>query len=418
MSPDPTHHTTTPSEQSATRPQIACQRYTPGRLLPFPLSPSPILPTCAAPFSSHSSLALWAPSPSPPPRPCPPISPPPTNPPPTGPPTTASFDIPNFRFTTGETLPTLHLHYLTLGTPHRNATGHTDNAILLLHGTGGNAHSLLNPVFSDVLFGPGQPLDITKYFLILPDDIGHGDSSKPSDGLHMHFPQYAYDDMVRSQHNMLLEGLHVDHLRLILGTSMGCMQSFVWGETYPQFMDALAPFACLPTTLAGRNRMMRYMAIENIKHDPAWHNGEYTSEPTVGLRTANEMLLIMGSAPLQMQKLYPTREAAEKYVDDYLARTVAHTDANNLIYYVNASRDYNPEPRLSTITAPVLYINSADDFINPPELGLAQSLAAKIPHAKFILLPITDQTRGHGTHTVASIWKQYLIDFLAQTQTP
>ena len=327
-----------------------------------------------------------------------------------------TFDIPDFKFHTGETLPKLHLHYLTLGTPHRDAAGHTDNAILLLHGTGGDAHSLLNPVFSDVLFGPGQPFDITRYFLILPDDIGHGDSSKPSDGLHMHFPRYTYDDMVASQHQMLLEDLHIDHLRLILGTSMGCMQSFVWGETYPQFMDALAPFACLPTTLAGRNRMMRYMAIENIKRDPAWHSGDYTSEPTLGLRTANEMLLIMGSAPLQMQKNYSTREAAEKYVDTTLDRTTAHTDANNLIYYMDASRDYNPEPRLSTITAPVLYINSADDFINPPELGLAQTLSKKIPHANFILLPITDQTRGHGTHTVASIWKQYLIEFLHQTE--
>ncbi len=328
----------------------------------------------------------------------------------------AAFDIPNFHFRSGETLPKLHLHYLTLGTPHRNAAGRTDNAILLLHGTGGDAHSLLNPVFADVLFGPGQPFDITRYFLILPDDIGHGDSSKPSDGLHMRFPQYDYDDMVASQHQMLTESLHVDHLRLILGTSMGCMQSFVWGETYPQFMDALAPFACLPTTLAGRNRMMRYMAIENLKRDPSWHNGDYTSEPALGLRSANEMLLIMGSAPLQMQKLYPTRESAEHFVDDYLARTVAHTDANNLIYYVNASRNYNPEPRLSTITAPVLYINSADDFINPPELGIADRLSKQMPHARFILLPITDATRGHGTHTVATIWKQYLIDFLAQTE--
>jgi len=327
-----------------------------------------------------------------------------------------TFHIATFHFKDGETLNDLKLHYLTLGSPHINAKGRTDNAILLLHGTGGDAHSLLNPVFSDVLFGPGQPFDITKYFLILPDDIGHGESSKPSDGLHMRFPQYDYDDMVASQHRMLTDGLHVDHLRLILGTSMGCMQSFVWGETYPQFMDALAPFACLPTTLAGRNRMMRYMAIENIKRDPAWHNGDYTAEPALGLRSANEMLLIMGSAPLQMQKLYPTRESAEKFVDDYLARTTAHTDANNLIYYVNASRNYNPEPRLSTINAPVLYINSADDFINPPELGIAERLSKQIPNARFILLPITNQTRGHGTHTIATIWKQYLIDFLHQTE--
>src|SRR5215469_13787883 len=226
------------------------------------------------------------------------------------------YAIKNFRFGTGESLPELTLHYLTLGSPHRNAEGHVDNAILLLHGTGGYRYTLLNPIFADELFGPGQPFDITKYFLILPDDIGQGDSSKPSDGLHMKFPQYDYDDMVRSQYIMLTEGMHVDHLRLILGTSMGCMQSWVWGETYPHFMDALAPFACYPTELAGRNRMTRYMAIESIKHDPAWDNGEYTTEPTEGLRGAAAMLLVMGSAPLQMQKNYPTRAQAEKYVDD------------------------------------------------------------------------------------------------------
>jgi len=327
-----------------------------------------------------------------------------------------TYDIANFHFKDGETIPKLHLHYLTLGTPHRDAAGHTDNAILLLHGTGGDAHSLMNPVFSNVLFGPGAPLDITKFFLILPDDIGHGESSKPSDGLHMHFPQYDYDDMVASQHTMLLDGLHVDHLRLILGTSMGCMQSFVWGETYPTFSDALAPFACYPVELAGRNRMTRYIAIESIKNDPAWKNGEYTTEPAEGLRGAEAMLLVMGSAPLQMQKNFPTRVQAEQYVDTYMTRSIAHADANDMIYYVNASRNYNPAPKLSTITAPVLWINSADDFINPPELGIAQKMVKQMPHAKFILIPISDATRGHGTHTQATVWKDYLIDFLKQTE--
>ena len=228
-----------------------------------------------------------------------------------------SFDIRDFRFGTGETLPDLHLHYLTLGTLHRDAGGHADNAVLLLHGTGGSAHSLLNPVFSDVLFGPGQPLDITKFFIILPDDIGHGESSKPSDGLRMKFPQYDYDDMVRSQHEMLVDGLHVDHLRLILGTSMGCMQSFVWGETYPQFSDALAPFACLPIEIAGRNRMWRYMAMQSIRNDPAWDNGNYTNEPVEGLRGAADFLIIAGSAPQQMQKDFPTRPQAEDYVEPH-----------------------------------------------------------------------------------------------------
>jgi len=225
-----------------------------------------------------------------------------------------SIVLRDFKFGTGETLPELNLHYLTLGEPHRNAAGRVDNAVLLLHGTGGNADSLLNPLFSDVLFVPGGVLDIAKYFIILPDDVGHGQSSKPSDGLHAHFPAYDYDDMVRSQ-RMMLDEMKVDHLRLILGTSMGCMQSFVWGETYPDFMDALAPFACLPVQIAGRNRMTRYMILESIRNDPAWMGGEYKTEPQNGLRAANEILLILGSSPLQMQKQAPTREVAEQYVD-------------------------------------------------------------------------------------------------------
>jgi homoserine O-acetyltransferase len=322
----------------------------------------------------------------------------------------------DFRFGTGESLPELKLHYVTLGTPHRDTAGHVDNAVLLLHGTGGNRHTLLVPQFADVLFGPGQPLDITRYYLILPDDIGHGDSSKPSDGLRMKFPHYEYDDMVRSQHQMLLEGLGVDHLRLILGTSMGCMQSFVWGEAYPGFADALMPLACLPTAIAGRNRMMRYMAIENVKNDPAWQNGDYTAEPAEGLRTANEMLLVMGSAPLVMQKAAPTRESAEKFVDNYLARTLGSTDANNLIYYVDASRNYDPSAHLDRITVPVMYINSADDFINPPELGIAEKLVTQMPKAKFVLIPISDQTRGHGTHTQAALWKDHLVELLKESE--
>ena len=333
----------------------------------------------------------------------------------TWPTTDGLVTLPNFRFGTGETLPQLKLHYLTLGTPHRNTAGHVDNAVLLLHGTGGDAHSLLNPIFSNVLFGPGQPLDITKYFLILPDDIGHGESSKPSDGLHAHFPAYDYDDMVRSQ-RVMLDEMKIDHLRLILGTSMGCMQSFVWGEAYPGFMDALAPFACLPVPLAGRNRMMRYMAIQAIKQDPGWLDGEYKTEPAQGLRTANEMLLVMGSSPLQMQKQAPTREQAERYVDRYLARTMAATDANNMLFYIDASRNYDPSPRLDQIKTPVLWINSGDDFINPAELGIAEQQVKRMPNARFILLPISDATRGHGTHTAAAVWKDYLVEFMQATE--
>src|SRR3984957_13169344 len=327
-----------------------------------------------------------------------------------------AFDIAHFRFHDGGTLPILHLHYLTLGTLHRDSQGHTDNAVLLLHGTGGDSHSLLDPLFSNELFGPGQPLDITKYFLILPDDIGHGQSSKPSDGLHAHFPQYDYDDMVRSQHAMLLEGLKINHLRLILGTSMGCMQTFVWGETYPGFADALAPFACLPTAVAGRNRMMRYLAIQAIKQDPQWLEGEYKTQPLQGLRTANEIFFIMGSSPLLLQKRAPTRAAAEAYIDEYLKRATAATDANDLIYYINASRNYDPSQGLERITVPVLYINSGDDFINPPELGIAETLAKKMPHCRFVLIPTSDATHGHGTHTVAALWKDDLQQLLQQSE--
>jgi homoserine O-acetyltransferase len=326
------------------------------------------------------------------------------------------YVIPNFKFGTGETLPELKLHYLTLGTPHRNAAGHIDNAVLLLHGTGGSASSLLSPAFSNVLFGPGQLLDITKYFLILPDDIGHGQSSKPSDGLHARFPAYDYDDMVRSQEMMLRDGLKVDHLRLILGTSMGCMQAFVWGETYPGYMDALAPFACQAVALAGRNREWRYMSIKAIKDDPAWMGGEYKTQPIQGLTFANDLLVLVGGAPLQLQKNYPTRESVEKYVDTAVAQTNATTDANDKIYQLEASRNYDPSGKLKMITAPMLWINSADDFINPPELGIAERQVKEIAHAKFVLLPITDLTRGHGTHTQARVWKDYLATFMKETE--
>ncbi len=326
-----------------------------------------------------------------------------------------SYVIHDFHFGSGETLPELKLHYLTLGTPHRGADGHVDNAILLLHGTGGNAHNLLSPVFSDFLFGPGQPFDITKYFLIFPDQIGMGESSKPSDGLRMKFPHYDYDDMVRADHTMLTENLHVDHLRLIIGTSMGCMQSFVWGETYPGFADALAPFACMPIEIAGRNRMWRYMAMQSIRDDPEWVDGNYTKEPVEGLKGAADFLIIAGSAPQQMQKDEPTRQQAEDYVDKTVERTVAHTDADDFLYYFDASRNYNPEPKLSTIQVPVLWINSEDDFINPPELNMAPQLAKRMPHARFVLIPASLKTFGHGTHTHAEVWKEYVVQLMQES---
>ena len=320
----------------------------------------------------------------------------------------------NFHFRSGESLPELRLHYRTLGAPHRDAQGHVDNAVLILHGTGGTGAQFLAPYFAQVLFGAGQLLDASSHYIILPDGIGHGDSSKPSDALHARFPHYDYDDMVAAQHLLLTEGLHVDHLRLILGTSMGCMHSWVWGETYPGFSDALMPLACLPVQIAGRNRMMRKMAMDAITGDPAWDHGDYTAQPP-GLRTSLEMLLIMGSSPLQMQEQYPTRDQADAYMENYLTTHFRSTDANDLLYALNASRNYDPSAKLSTITVPVMAVNSADDFINPPELNIMPGMIAKVPRGKFVLLPITEETRGHGTHTHAAIWQSYLAELLSES---
>jgi homoserine O-acetyltransferase/O-succinyltransferase len=329
--------------------------------------------------------------------------------------TEGDFVVHDFKFRSGESLPELKLHYTTLGKPARDAQGRVTNAVLILHGTGGTGHQFLQPQFAGVLFGPGQLLDTSRYFIILPDGIGHGKSSKPSDGLRAHFPKYDYDDMVLGHYRLLTEGLGVNHLRLILGTSMGCMHSFVWGETYPDFMDALMPLACLPVQIAGRNRVGRKMIVDAIRNDPGWKNGEYTSEPQQSLRTALDLLLILGSAPLQMQKNYPTRDAADKFLGDYFAARMPGLDANDLLYQINASRDYDPSPQLEKITAPVMWINSADDFINPPELKIAEREIKKVKNGRFLLLPITDETHGHGTHTWAAVWKQYLEELLAKS---
>jgi homoserine O-acetyltransferase/O-succinyltransferase len=322
----------------------------------------------------------------------------------------------DFQFKSGETLPQLRLHYTTLGKPVRDANGRVTNAVLLLHGTGGTGHQFLRPQFAGVLFGPGQLLDTTRYFIILPDNIGHGKSSKPSDGMHAHFPQYDYDDMVLAQHELLIRGLGVNHLRLILGTSMGCMHSWVWGETYPDFSDALMPLACLPVPIAGRNRIWRKMIIDGIRQDPEWKNGDYTTEPRAALQISTDFLIIAGSAPILMQKNEPTREASDKYLDDTMKRVTSELDANDLFYAVNASRNYDPAARLSAITVPVMYVNSADDFINPPELGIAPVEIQKVKKGRFVLIPASDQTHGHGTHTWAAVWQQYLKELLDASQ--
>ena len=318
----------------------------------------------------------------------------------------------DFRFHSGETLPELRLHYRTLGRLARDAQGRATNAVLILHGTGGSGRQFLVPQFAGVLFGPGQLLDTSRYFIILPDGVGHGGSSKPSDALRARFPQYDYDDMVAAQYRLVTKGLGVDHLRLVMGTSMGCMHSWVWGETYPDFMDALMPLACLPVAIAGRNRVWRKMVMDAIRTDPEWKDGEYTSQPRAALRTAVDLLLIAGSAPLQMQKDSATRDAADKYLEDYVGRRLPLLDANDLLYQVNASRNYDPSQQLEKIKAPVMHINSADDSINPPELGIAEREIKKVKNGRFVLLPISNQTRGHGTHTWAAVWQQYLAELL------
>ena len=322
---------------------------------------------------------------------------------------------PNFRFHTGETLPELRLHYITIGKPLRDDAGRVTNAVLILHGTGGTGRAFLRDNFGDQLFGPRQPLDAATHFLILPDAIGHGKSSKPSDGLHARFPHYDYEDMVRAQFRLLREGLQVDHLRLVMGTSMGGMHTWVWGYLYPGAMDALMPLASAPVEIAGRNRMFRAMIIQAIRDDPDWKGGEYTRPPLNGLIAAEYALWMMTSSPLQLQKANPTPDQADAAAEA-LRERAKQVDANDRLYQFEASRDYNPEPHLGEIRAPLWAINSADDEVNPPELGQVARAISKVPLGRYVLIPTSDDTRGHGTHSQAAVWKQYLVDLLQQTE--
>ena len=330
------------------------------------------------------------------------------------PPVEGDFVVRDFRFSSGETLPSLNLHYRTIGTPRKDASGVVRNAVLILHGTGGSGAGFLSQTFGGELFGSGQLLDATRYFIILPDGIGHGKSSKPSDGLRARFPKYTYDDMVRAQHAMLVDGLKVTHLRLVLGTSMGAMHCWVWGEMYPDFVDGLVPLASAPTAIAGRNRVMRRMIMDSITSDPAWKNGDYTEPPRQGLTGAVNLLMMMTSSPLQWHKSGPTRDGADKWYADQIASRVAATDANDMLYQYNASRDYDPSPNLEKITAPVLAVNSADDVVNPPELGLMEKLMPRVKRGRYILIPTSDETRGHGTHSLPRIWGRHLAEFMKE----
>ena len=325
------------------------------------------------------------------------------------------FVLRDFRFRSGESLPEVRMHYRTFGTPQRDAQGRVSNAVLILHGTTGSSAQFLRPEFAGELYGPGQLLDVSRYYLVIPDNVGHGQSSKPSDGLRARFPKYGYHDMVAAQHRLLTEGLRVDHLRLVIGTSMGGMHAWLWGETYPEFMEALMPLGCLPTQISGRNRAWRRVLIDTIRNDPEWKGGDYESQPR-SQRTALSMIYVMSSNPVRRQEEAPTLAAADAALERYLAERLRDADANDLLYAFEASRDYDPGPDLEKIKAPVLAINSADDLINPPELGILEREIKRVERGRAFVLPLSDQTQGHGTHTIAALWKNYLAKFLAETE--
>ena len=325
------------------------------------------------------------------------------------------FTIRDFRFGTGETLPELRIHYRTLGAPRRDASGTVRNAVLVLHGTTGSGKQFMTENFAGVLFGPGELLDAASHYIVLPDGIGHGKSSKPSDGMHARFPRYTYDDMIAAQYRLLTEGLHVNHLELVMGTSMGGMHTWLWGEQHPGFMDGLVPLASVPAQIAGRNRMMRKMMLDDIRGDPGWNGGDY-AEPPGGLRAAVQVLLFMISSPLQWQKAAPTRDAADRFLEEQMHSRLDGVDANDFLYAFDASRDYDPSPDLGKIAAPLVAINSADDQINPPELGLMEKLIPRVPHGRYVLIPTSDATRGHGTHSFPAVWKEYLAELLREIE--
>jgi len=330
-------------------------------------------------------------------------------------PTEGDLTIRKFKFQSGETLPELRIHYRTLGKPEKDAQGKTTNAVLIMHGTTGSGAQFIRSEFAGELFGKDQPLDATKFFIVLPDGIGHGKSSKPSDGMHAKFPRYGYLDMVEAQHRLLTEGLGVNHARLVMGTSMGGMHTWLWGELHPDFMDALMPLASLPTQISGRNRAWRRMVIDAIRNDPSWKGGEYKAQPA-SLRTAAEMLWFMSSNPVLRQKDAPSLAKTDEVLDKFVEQIVKTDDANDVLYALEASHDYDPGASLEKIQAQLLAINSADDLINPPELGILEREIKSVPNGRAIVIPLSDKTRGHGSHTVAVLWKDQLMQLLKETE--
>jgi homoserine O-acetyltransferase/O-succinyltransferase len=322
----------------------------------------------------------------------------------------------DFRFGSGEVLPELKLHYLTLGTPKRNAAGAIVNAVLLLHGTSGTSKSWLQPTLADELFAPGAPLDARQLFIVIPDGIGRGGSAKPSDGLRMKFPHYRYVDMVVATHRLLTEHLGVAHLRLVLGTSMGGMQAWMWGEMYPDVMDGLVPIASQPIAISGRNWMYRRIGIEAIRNDPDWNGGNYEKNPTHYVYSAPIAALMTESAA-HFQEVAPSRAAMDALYRK-LVEGAQKLDANNQLYAIEAVMDYDPSKDLEKIKARLLAINFADDEVNPPELGVVEPAIKRVAGARFVLVPASDKTHGHYTYNLASMWKQHLVEFLKELPPP
>ena len=331
-------------------------------------------------------------------------------------PAQGDYVIKDFHFVSGQTLPELKIHYRTLGAPQRDAKGIVRNAVLIMHGTSGSGEQFMNPIFAGELFGPGQPLDVTKFYVILPDDIGHGESSRPSEGLHARFPNYQYADMIDAEHRLVADGLHVNHLRLVMGTSMGGMHTWMWGEAYPDMMDALMPLASLPAPIGGRNRMWRRMISEAIRSDTAWAGGEYKTPPP-SLRFAADLFFFMVDNPKRRTDQFPTDAAADKGMSDFADREMKTWDANDILYAIESSSDYDPSKKLGAIRAPLVAVNSADDLINPPDQGIMEHAITQVPHGRAVLIPEGPDTRGHGTHTVAKVWRADLEQLLAASES-
>ena len=330
-------------------------------------------------------------------------------------PQSGNFVMHDFRFSDGTSLPEVRIHYSTLGVPQRDAKGHVTNAVLLLHGTTGTGGAFLTPLMQRELFAPGAPLDAQRYFIVMPDGLGRGGSTKPSDGLRARFPRYGYTDVIEAHHRMLVEGLKIDHLRLVLGTSMGGMQTWMWGERYPEMADALMPIASQPVAITGRNWLWRQMIAGAIRNDPGWQGGDYSANPTQWTRVMPIFTLMTGS-PVRMQADAPDRAAVARLYDT-LVEQAKKNDANDVLYWFESSWDYDPAPDIAKIRVPLFAVNFADDLINSPDLGVMQLMVKNAPKGRYVEMPASEHSYGHQTLAHPDVWKSYLIELLKSSAT-